>query len=199
MVYLGDIGRCYIPMKKILLHTVGILLMIQLGLLYTSAQERLVTPAEQEACRVEVNTLIAQKEKDLESRLNGFLTSYKLSPLDMIVRSKQSLSVFDDELAVLCSSYATKQASGGTVGKACDNRIEPICTSIAEDSKKRMKVATKEALYVSTGRQRLFYMAQDINMLSKAINGQTRVLTVVDDLLRTIAQKINYFTDKIVR
>jgi len=186
-------------MKKIISHIVGCALLVSLGMSSAFAQQTVISGEQQEACRVEVSNVISQKEKDLEGRLNGFLTSYKLSPLDMIVRSKQSISVFDDELAALCQTYESKQATNGAVGQACDNRIAPICATLAADSVEKMKDSTKQALFISTGRQRLFYMAQDINMVSKALNGQSRVLILVDELLKTVAQKINYFTDKVIR
>ncbi len=169
------------------------------AVLSVSAQESLVSPQQQEACRIESTNAVSQKEQDLQNRLNGFLTSYTLPPLEVIVRSKQALTVFESDLDALCQSYGQRQATDGTVGQACDNRIIGICNEAIATSKERMKVSTKEALYVSSGRQRLFYMAQDINRVSKAINAQSRALVIVDDLLRTVAQKINYFTDKVLK
>ena len=169
------------------------------GIFTSSAQESLVSPEQQEACRVESANAIYQKEQDIQNRLNGFLTSYTLPPLEVIVRSKQALGVFESDLAAICQSYGQRKATDGVVGQACDNRIIGICNDAIETSKERMKVATKEALYISSGRQRLFYMAQDINRVSKAVNAQSRALIVVDDLLRTVAQKINYFTDKVLK
>lgn len=126
-----------------------------------------------------IDATICRKEEDYYNRVVAFSRDYRLPPLEHIIRYKQSLDLYDEELASYCDTLNAINEQGA-------------CRDTAGESVQRMEVVLRGMVLQYSEYQRTYFFTNQLEQVANAMERITRTFQDITTMVAKIKSKLDY-------